>query len=57
MFGFLANNWGTILIFILMAALVTAIVVKLIRDKRKGKMIICDCGCKNCSKSSACNTK
>ncbi|MDR1409881.1 MAG: FeoB-associated Cys-rich membrane protein [Oscillospiraceae bacterium] len=57
MFGFFANNWGSILIGVIVAGIVAAIVVKMVRDKRKGKMISCDCGCKSCPKAGGCPPK
>ncbi|MDR1156903.1 MAG: FeoB-associated Cys-rich membrane protein [Oscillospiraceae bacterium] len=41
----LAENLGTILVGLVVLGILAAIVAKLIRDKRKGKCVGCDCGC------------
>ena len=48
MFSFIADNIGTIVIGLLVAGIVAAIIVKLVRDKRKGKCAGCSCGCAGC---------
>jgi hypothetical protein len=57
MFNFLADNWGTILIALIVAGIVAAIIVKMVRDKRKGKIIGCDCGCEGCAQADSCGSK
>ncbi len=42
--NFLAENLGTILVFFAIAAIVSLLVLKLIKDKRSG----CSCGCSSC---------
>ncbi|MDR1664908.1 MAG: FeoB-associated Cys-rich membrane protein [Clostridiales bacterium] len=49
MLPFLAENLGTIVISLILAGIVTAIIVKLIKDKRKGKCAGCNCGCEGCN--------
>ncbi|MDR1560636.1 MAG: FeoB-associated Cys-rich membrane protein [Clostridiales bacterium] len=44
---FLINNGGTILVGLIIAGIVGVIVVKLVKDKQKGKCVGCDCGCEN----------
>ena len=38
------QNIGTIVIGLLVTAVVAAIIVKIARDKKKGKCVGCDCG-------------
>ncbi|MDR3072074.1 MAG: FeoB-associated Cys-rich membrane protein [Clostridiales Family XIII bacterium] len=54
MLTILSENIGTIVICLVVAGIATAIVFKLIRDKRKGKCVGCSCGCTDgcCSDSS-----
>ena len=56
MLEFLALNFGTIIVGLLVFTLLSLIVVKIIKDKRKGKCVGCDCACEGCNKSS-CNPK
>ncbi|MBR0218901.1 MAG: FeoB-associated Cys-rich membrane protein [Clostridia bacterium] len=47
-------NAGTIAVSLLLIALVTGIIVKLFRDKKKGKSSCgCNCGC--CPMASSCH--
>ncbi len=57
MLGFLTENLGTIIVGLVVAGVVAAIIIKLVRDKRKGKHIGCDCGCAGCPSSTSCGTK
>ncbi|MDR1271446.1 MAG: FeoB-associated Cys-rich membrane protein [Clostridiales Family XIII bacterium] len=45
MIGFFRENWGTILVGLVVAAVICSIVVKLVRDRAAGKCPGCDCGC------------
>lgn len=54
MLAFLAENAGTIIVLAILIAVLTAIVVKFIRDKKKGKSL-CSCGCAGCPSSSTCH--
>lgn len=47
MFHWLAANWGTILICVVLAAIVAGIVIKIVKDKKAGKSS-CGCNCKTC---------
>ena len=49
-------NLGTVLVCLLLAAVVAAVVINLVRDRRKGKTT-CGCGCKNCAMSQYCHQK
>jgi hypothetical protein len=53
MLAVLTENLGTILVGLVVFGILAAVVAKLIRDKRKGKCVGCDCGCGG----SACHTK
>ena len=53
MLAWLAENLGTIVITLILNAIVTAIVVSMIRDKKKGKST-CGCDCAHCG---ACQCK
>ena len=45
MLDFFVNNWGTLLAGVIVLAVVILVIVKLIRDKKKGKKAGgCDCG-------------
>ncbi|MGP1587402.1 MAG: FeoB-associated Cys-rich membrane protein [Treponemataceae bacterium] len=44
---------ATIIIGIALLAFVTAIIVRMISAKRKGKSISCGCGCSSCKGSCA----
>lgn len=44
---FLAQNWGTLAIGLLIAAIVVLIIIKFIRDRKKG-VSSCGCSCENC---------
>ena len=54
--NFLADHWGSILIGVLVAAVVVFILVKLVKDKRRGKTS-CGCGCDHCPSSGMCHKK
>jgi len=55
MLTFLSENLGTIIISVVLLAIVAGIVLKMTRDKRKGK---CPGGCGDCSgcAHSSCTT-
>ena len=42
---FLLNNMGTILTGLFLLAIVTMVVIKIYRDKKKNKCAGCSCGC------------
>ncbi len=56
MLNWLAANAASIIVSIILAVLVIAIIVKLIRDKRNGKSS-CGCGCTNCAMQGTCHGK
>ncbi len=52
MFEFIALNGGTMLVGLVLLGIVTAIVTRLVRDKRRGKCASCD-GCSGACHASA----
>ncbi|MFR8003407.1 MAG: FeoB-associated Cys-rich membrane protein [Hydrogeniiclostridium sp.] len=56
MFDFLAQNWGTIVVGLILLAIVIAVVHNLAHSKRQGKNS-CECGCENCAASSMCHKR
>ncbi len=58
MFTWIAENLGTIIISVVLLGIVAAIVVKLIKDKRRGRSSCgCGCGCGSCPMSAECHKK
>ena len=56
MIGWISDNIGTIVISLILIAIVAGIIVKMVRDKKKGKSSCgCNCGC--CSMNGACHPK
>ena len=53
MFSWLASNLATVLICAALAAAVAAIVLRMVRNKKKG-CSSCGCGCGNCAMSGSC---
>ena len=56
MLSWIAANLATILISLVLLAVVTAIVVHMVRGKKKGKSS-CGCGCGGCAMNGACHPK
>ncbi len=56
MLAFLKENLSTIIIGLIVLAVVVSLVVKLIRDKKKGKSS-CGCGCEHWAASEECHKK
>lgn len=54
MFSWIAANIGTILICLVLLLVVTAIIVCLVRDKKKGKPS-CGGNCAHCAMSGSCH--
>ncbi|MDR2610323.1 MAG: FeoB-associated Cys-rich membrane protein [Clostridiales Family XIII bacterium] len=52
MFDALRENAGTIVVGLILLGIVAAIIIKLARDKRKGKCVSCDCA--GCSGAEGC---
>ena len=55
MITYITENIGTIVTGLVLAGIVTLIIAKMIKDKKKGKIIGCSCGCSECSDESACS--
>lgn len=56
MLEWLASNIGTILICAVLLAIVAAIIVSMVRKKKKGRSVVCDCGhCASCPMSGSCH--
>ncbi len=54
MLAWIAANIPTILICLVLAAIVAAIIVKLVKDHKKGKHS-CGCDCSHCSMCESCH--
>lgn len=54
MFTWIAENIVTIAICAVLVAIVAAIIVSLIRDKKKGKST-CGCNCDHCAMHGSCH--
>lgn len=54
MLDFIVDNLGTILITVVLVTILAAIVVKLVRDKRKGKSS-CGGNCARCALGGSCH--
>lgn len=54
MINFITNNWGTILVGLIVLAIVGAIVGNMIKRTKAGKPAGCDCGCSGCGSASNC---
>lgn len=55
MFAFITENLGTIVVGVLMLVAVTGIFAGLIKKRRSGKPVGCNCG--NCPETSLCHKK
>ena len=56
MLQWLANYWVTLTIALVLAAVVTLIVVKLVKDRKRGKTS-CGCNCAHCAMAGSCHKK
>lgn len=56
MFEFFVNNLSTIFVGGLVVALILGVVIKMIKDKKKGKSS-CGCHCANCPSAGMCHPK
>ena len=54
MLAWLAANLGTIVITLILIGIVTAIIVKMVKDKKQGKGS-CGCGCEHCAMHGKCH--
>ena len=53
-FEFLKQNIGTIVVLAILAAILSLVVLRIIRDKKRG-VGACSCGCSNCPMSGKCH--
>ena len=56
MISFITENLGTIIITVVLVAILATIVVKLVRDKRKGKSS-CGGNCAHCAMGGSCHSE
>ena len=56
MLAWLAENWGNIVILSVVALILGAVVISLVRAKRKGKST-CACGCGQCAMQGICRSQ
>ena len=54
MLTWLTANLGTIIITLILIGIVTAIIISMKKDKKKG-MTSCGCGCQNCAMHGMCH--
>lgn len=58
MLAWLVENLATILICIVLIAVVAAIIVHMVKERKHGsRNSSCGCGCSGCSMSGACHQK
>lgn len=58
MLQWITGNIWTIIICAVLIAIVTAIVISMVKKKKQGKSVICNCGnCKSCPMSGSCHNK
>ncbi len=56
MLPWLSQNIGTIIVCAALIAIVTAIIVNMVKKKKQGKSMVCSCGnCKACPMSGSCH--
>ena len=53
MLQFFQNNAGTLIVGIVVLAIVAAIIIKQVVDRKKGSG--CGCGCDGCANSASCS--
>ena len=56
MLAWITENIGTILISAVLLFIVVLIIVKLVKDKKKGRSS-CGCNCAHCAMSGSCHQK
>ena len=54
MIAYLASHTGDIVVLLVLALLVGAVVVRMVKDKKTGKGG-CGCGCKGCANAPYCH--
>ena len=56
MFTWISENIGTIVIGAILAAVVAAVIVHMVRNKKRGRSS-CGCGCSGCAMNGSCHLK
>lgn len=56
MLAWLAANWGTILVLLILGGIVAGIIAGLRKNKKQGKSS-CGCNCANCALSGSCHNR
>lgn len=56
MLHWMSANWGTLAVSVLLLAIVTAITLHLLRQKKQGKSS-CGCNCAHCAMHGQCHGK
>jgi len=56
MYAWLSKNLGTIVVVLILIAVVTAVIVNMIKDKKRGRSV-CGGDCCRCGSSKACGNK
>lgn len=56
MLAWIYQNLSTIIISLIIVAVVAAIIISTVRNRKKGKSV-CGCGCSNCPMSGSCHLK
>lgn len=56
MYTWISENIATIITCMILIAVVAAIIVSMVRGKKKGKSS-CGCGCADCPMSGSCHSK
>lgn len=54
MMNWLSANWATLVVGLLVAAVIAAVILKMIRDKKNHKSF-CGCSCSGCPGASYCH--
>ena len=58
MLQWIASNIWTIVICAVLIGIVAAIIINMIRKKKQGKSVVCNCGnCKGCAMHGSCHKK
>ena len=58
MWNWITDNIGTILICLVLIAIVSAIIISMVKKKKAGKSMVCSCGnCKTCPMGGSCHNK
>lgn len=56
MLAWISQNLATIIICAVLVAIVAAIIIYMIKKRKQGKSVVCNCGnCSGCAMSGACH--